>query len=159
MIYRVRLGPMLCWAGHSQGSLRQRRSTVRSAPVAASRLRKDALVPFIDVTYDNTVTDPVLQHLAELLPNVVAEGVACPEEPWLGSPKAGDIEIRFRAKGPFDLGELNCVVEVRTKLFSGRVQDKQLRAEKMRDDLVSGEPGVGRVGVWLILAEGSWAQT
>lgn len=122
-------------------------------------MRKDAFVPLIEVTHDNTVTDAVLQHLAELLPDVVAAAVACPEEPWLGPASAGDVEIRFHAKGPFDVGELNCVVEVRTKLFGTRVQDKHLRAETIRENIASREPGVRRLGVWLILAEGSWSQT
>jgi hypothetical protein len=111
-------------------------------------------VPLIEVTYDSTLTEPVLRHLGELL----AEAVACPEEPWLGPAGPGDIEIRFRAKGPFDVGELNCVVEVRTKLFSSRLQDKHDRAERIRDKIAADEPGVGCVGVWLIFAEGSWSQ-
>lgn len=115
-------------------------------------------MPLIDVTYDSALSEPVLRHLAALLPDVVAEAVACPEEPWLGSPAPGDIEIRFRAKGPFDVGELNCVVEIRTKLFGSRVQDKHHRVERIRDTIAAAEPGVGHLGVWLILAEGSWAQ-
>jgi len=49
----------------------------------------------------------------------------------------GDIEIRFRRKGAFDLGDLNVVVEVRTKLFESRVADKQRRADLLTDRLAS----------------------
>jgi hypothetical protein len=68
-------------------------------------------VPFVEVVYDSTITEPMLRQLAELLPSLVAEAVACPEEPDVGPPEPGDLEIRFRPKGPFDIGELNCAVE------------------------------------------------
>lgn len=116
-------------------------------------------MPLIDVIHDASVGENVLRHLAEILPDVVAEAVACPEEPWIGPPAPGDIEIRFREKGRLDVGELNCVIEVRTKLFGSRVQDKHDRADAIRDRIAADEPGVGRLGVWLILNEGSWSQT
>ncbi len=116
-------------------------------------------VPLIDVTYDDTVAEPVLRRLAELLPSLVAEAVACSEEPWIGPPAVGDIEIRFRRKGPLDVGELNCVIEVRTGLFASRVHDKHERAEVLRIRLSRAEPGVGHLGVWLLLSEGSWWQS
>jgi hypothetical protein len=113
-------------------------------------------VPLIDVTYDGTVGEEVLCRLGELLPDVVSEAVDCPEEPWTGPAEPGDIEIRFRKKSPLDAGDLAVVIEVRTKLFGHRVQDKQRRADLIRDRL-SGLP-LGQVGVWLILSEGAWSQ-
>lgn len=115
-------------------------------------------MPLIEVTYDSTVAEPVLRRLAELLPPVVAEAIACPEEPWTGPPAVGDIEIRFRRKGPLDVGELNCVIEVRTKLFASRVHDKHSRSELILTRLAQTEPGLGQLGVWLILSEGCWSQ-
>jgi hypothetical protein len=56
-----------------------------------------------------------------------------------------------------DVGGLDVVIEVRTKLFEHREQDKQRRADLVRDRL-SGLP-LGAVGVWLILAEGAWSQS
>lgn len=114
-------------------------------------------MPLIDVTYDAGVSEEVLRRLAEELPDVVAEAVECPEEPWIGPPGPGDIEIRFREKSPLDVGGLDVVIEVRTKLFEHRVQDKQRRADLVRDRL-SGLP-LGQVGVWLILSEGAWSQS
>ena len=73
-----------------------------------------------------------------------------------GPVQPGDIEIRFRKKSPLDVGELDVVIEVRTKLFGSRVADKQRRADLIRDRL-SHLP-LGRVGVWLILSEGAWSQ-
>ena len=115
-------------------------------------------MPLIDVTYDGTVPELALRHLAELLPSIVAEAVACQEEPWTGPLAAGDIEIRFRPKGPLDVGELNCVVEVRTKLYASRVRNEDERAEMIKTRLAQSERGLGQLGVWLILAEGSWSQ-
>lgn len=115
-------------------------------------------MPLIEVTHDGSLTEPVLRRLAEVLPDIVAEGVACSEEPWSGPPAPGDVEIRFRSKGPFDVGTLNCVIEVRTKFFESRVRDKHERAARIRDRVAAAAPGVGVLGVWLILAEGSWSQ-
>jgi len=114
-------------------------------------------MPLIDVTYDGTVGEEVLHRLAEVLPDAVAEAVDCPEEPWIGPPAPGDIEIRFRKKSRLDVSDLDVVIEVRTKLFEHRVQDKQRRADLIRSR-ISSLP-LGRVGVWLILSEGAWSQS
>jgi hypothetical protein len=58
--------------------------------------------------------------LLRALPGVACEAVDCPEEPWIGPPGLGDIEIRFREKSPLDVGDLDVVIEVRTKLFNRR---------------------------------------
>lgn len=113
-------------------------------------------MPLIDVTHDDTLDEERLRRLRELLPDVVAEAVDCPEEPWIGPPDEGDIEIRFRRKSDLDVGDLNVVVEVRTKLFDGWVEDKQQRADLIRDRLSSLR--LGKIGVWLILSEGAWSQ-
>jgi hypothetical protein len=112
----------------------------------------------IDVTYDSSVSGESLKRLGEVLPAIVSEAVDCPEEPWIGQPALGDIEIRFSANSAFDVGELNCVIEVRTKLFPSRQRDKHRRVDLIRDRL-SSTIEIGRFGVWLILSEGAWAQT
>jgi hypothetical protein len=89
-------------------------------------------VPFVEVVYGSTITEPMLGQLAELLPGLVAEAVACPEEPDVGPPEPGDLEIRFRPKGPFDVGDLNCAIEVRTKLYASRLRTRQDRAELIK---------------------------
>ena len=45
---------------------------------------KNDLVPVVDVTYSSDVSDGELQRLAELLPDLIAEAVDCPDEPWTG---------------------------------------------------------------------------
>jgi len=113
-------------------------------------------MPLIDVTYGESVDEEVLRRLGELLPAVVGEAVECPEEPQVGPEQPGDIEIRFRQKSPLDIGDLDVVIEVRTKLFEHRLQDRQRRADLVRDRLA--HLPLGQVGVWLILAEGAWSQ-
>ena len=114
-------------------------------------------MPLVDVTYDETIGEVLLRRLGEVLPDIVAEAVDCPEEPWTGPPRTGDIEIRFHPKSAVDVGELNVVLEVRTKLFDSRVTDKQRRSDLIRDRL--SPLHLGEIGVWLILAEGAWAQS
>ena len=70
------------------------------------------LVRLIDVTYDESVGDDALRRpLADALTDAVAAEVDCPEEPLIGPPGPGDIETRFRPKGPADVGDLALVVE------------------------------------------------
>jgi hypothetical protein len=128
-------------------------------PGARRCARQYERVPLVDVTYDSKrVPADTLRRLAHVLPDVVAEAVACPEEPWTGAPEVGDIEIRFREKGPYDVGGLACAIEVRTKLFESRLADKERRAELVRAAVAAVAPRIGDVGVWLILHDGSWAQ-
>jgi hypothetical protein len=115
-------------------------------------------LPLIDVRYDSSVPEDLLRRLGEILPAIVSEAVDCPEDPWIGPPAVGDIEIRFHAKNAFDIGELNCVIEVRTKLFASRERDKHRRVELIQERLAS-TIELGKVGVWLILSEGAWTQT
>ena len=115
------------------------------------------VVPLVDVTYSDDVSDDELRRLARLLPDLIAEAVDCPEEPWAGPAGVGDIEIRFRPRGEFDVGELRFVLEVQTKLVASRLDDKQRRADLIRDGLSA--LGLGAVGVWLILHDGAWSQT
>jgi hypothetical protein len=131
---------------------------VRTTAVASRAWTEVASLPLIDVTYDSSVSTESLRRLSQVLPAIVSESVDCPEEPWIGPPAVGDIEIRFHAKTALDVGELNCVIEVRTKLFPSRERDKHQRAELIRERL-SSTIEIGRLGIWLILLEGAWAQT
>jgi hypothetical protein len=123
----------------------------------AGTIRKTGRVPLIDVTYDGRLGEEVLRRLGGILPGVVGEAVECPEDPVAGPEQPGDIEIRFRKRSPLDVGGLDVVIEVRTKLSGHRVLDKQRRADVIRERL-SGLP-LGQVGVWLILCEGAWSQS
>jgi hypothetical protein len=91
-----------------------------------------------------------------MLPDVVAEAVQCSEEPWVGPPGPGDIELRFRPRGEHDVGDLRVVVEVRTRRLESRAVDAQRRADHIRDGLATLD--LGPIGVWLILLDGAWSQ-
>lgn len=114
-------------------------------------------MPLIDVTYRETVSGENLRRLGGMLPGVVGEAFECPEDPITGPVQPGDIEIRFRQNSALDVGGLDVVIEVRTKLFEHRVKDKQRRADLIRDRL--SQLPLGQVGVWLILCEGAWSQS
>jgi hypothetical protein len=141
----------------ARARIRQRTPSLRAGAAPGSTVGQAGGMPLIDVTYDGTVGEKVLRRLGELLPDVAGEAVECPEEPCTGPAEPGDIEIRFRKKSPLDVGDLDVVIEVRTKLFEHRVQDKQRRADLIRDRL-STLP-LGQMGVWLILSEGAWSQS
>jgi hypothetical protein len=115
-----------------------------------------ALVPLIDVTFSERIKPDQLRTLGELLSEVVPRAVDCPEDPFVGPPAMGDLEIRFHRKGALDVGELSVVVEVRTKRFESRVQDAQQRAETIRRGLST--LSIGPIGVWLVLLDGAWTQ-
>jgi hypothetical protein len=113
-------------------------------------------MPLVDITHDRTIDNQVLRRPAEALPDAVAGVVDCPEDPWIGPPEPGDLEMRFREKSPHDVGELNVVIEVRTTLFPSRLEDRQRRADLLRERLSN--LNVERLGVWLILSEGPSSQ-
>jgi hypothetical protein len=72
-------------------------------------------------------------------------------------PNAGSVIVAERDNGDaVVVGQLSVVVEVRTKLFASRLDDKQRRADLISNRLAGF--GLSQIGVWLILAEGSWSQ-
>ena len=115
-------------------------------------------VPVVDVTYDPSLPSELLDGLRSALPDVVAEAVDCPEEPWTGPPEPGDIELRFRPRHELDVGGLPVTIEIRTKWFESRVRDRQRRADLVQERLRA-TIGTVDVGVWLIPHEGAWSQT
>jgi hypothetical protein len=144
-------------AGNSSNERRcSPRDEGRSIALLLRSRSKTSRMPLVDVTFDDTVGEAHLLRLGKILPDVVAEAVDCPEEPWVGPLHDGDLEIRFRGKEAYDVGGLNVVVEVRTKLFESRLVDTQRRAELILEHLSS--LGLGKVGVWLMLVDGAWSQ-
>jgi hypothetical protein len=130
---------------------------VQGELVGATRIGHPAPVPLVDITYDARIDEPRLRRLAALLEEIVPHAVDCPEEPVVGPPAAGDLEIRFHPRGALDVGDLSLVVEVRTKRFESRVENAQQRADMIREHL--SPLAVGPVGVWLVLHDGAWSQT
>jgi hypothetical protein len=69
-------------------------------------------VPLVDVTYAPGTTEDQLLNLARTLPHAVSLAVECPEEPYHGDLKPGDVDLRFHARERLDSGGLDLVVEV-----------------------------------------------
>jgi hypothetical protein len=106
-------------------------------------------MPLIDIP-TNAVTVSVLRRLAWCSRRSWRKRLLARRSPGSGR-ELGHIEMRFRPKGPFDVGELNCVIAVRTKLFASRLAEAHDRAQKIRSDVLAAEPGVRRLDAWLIL--------
>jgi len=115
-------------------------------------------MPLVDVTHDAAIPQQALTRLGELLPDIVAEAVTCPEEPWIGPPSVGDIEVRFRPRSSDDVSELDYLIEVRTRFYPSRQHNIQERSDLIRDRLQA-EIDAGDFGVWLVLSNASWSQT
>lgn len=113
-------------------------------------------MPIVEVTYSRSVSPAVLTRLADVLPHAVSLAVECPEEPYDGDLKPGDVELRFRPLAPLDASGLDVLVEVRSKWFESREVNREERCNRLLDLLA---PVVaGRTGVYLVLPVAGWAQ-
>lgn len=114
-------------------------------------------MPLIDVIHDPQIAPARLQAIAEVLPHAVSLAVDCPEEPYDGLLQPGDVDIRFRARGVYDSGGLDIVVEVRSKWFASRAESRQERCDRLCEAVVEAA-GTSGVGVYLSLPVAAWAQ-
>jgi hypothetical protein len=114
-------------------------------------------MPLVEVVYGSDVADDQLRRLAQALPHAVSRAVECPEEPYDHELQPGDVEIRFRARGPYDVSGLDVVVEVRSKWFTSRTENRQERCDQLCGAIVEAA-GKHRVGVYMTLPVASWAQ-
>jgi hypothetical protein len=114
-------------------------------------------VPIIDVTCAPTVGQAARAALAETLPHSVSLAVECPEEPYDGNLQGGDVILRMHEAGADDRFELDVLVEIKSKWFPTRAEDRQRRA----DDILrrAGEAAPGHhIGVYLALPIAAWAE-
>lgn len=88
-------------------------------------------MPIVDVTYAPEMAEERLMRLAQTLPHAVSIAVECPKEPYGGVLQPGDVEVRFRPKGPYDLSGLDILVEVRSKWFASRAETRQERCDQL----------------------------
>ena len=114
-------------------------------------------MPIVDVTHGPEVGETLLLRLAETLPHAVSLAVECPEEPYDGQLRPGDVEIRFHSRGPHDSSGLDIVVEVRSKWFASRAENRHERCTQLCDD-ISKALGTVSVGVYLSLPVAAWSQ-
>lgn len=114
-------------------------------------------MPIVEVIHAPDLAASRMEALAKALPHAVSLAVECPEEPYDGRLQPGDVDIRFHARGPYDSGGLDIVVEVRSKWFASRAETRQERCDRLRD-AVAEASGTRRVGVYLSLPVAAWAQ-
>lgn len=104
------------------------------------------------------VKESELFGLARELPDAVSLSVECPEEPYEPPLQPGDIEIRFHPRGPYDVSELDVVVEVRSKWFASRGETRQEKCDRLRDVIVQ-VVDTASVGVYLTMPVAAWPQS
>ena len=124
---------------------------------ARSRANYLHVMPIVEVVYGSDVVDDQLRRLAHALPDAVSLAVECPEERYDHELQPGDVEIRFRASGPYDVSGLDVVVEVRSKWFASRAEYRQERCDGLCEAIVEAV-GTRRVGIYLSLPVAAWAQ-
>ena len=115
-------------------------------------------MPLVDVTFGPRVEEKHIALLAERLPHAVSVAVECPEEPYDGSLRVGDVEVRFHARGPHDVGELDLLIEVRSKWFASRADNRQERCDALRGAVLDAA-GPMKVGIYLSLPVAAWSQS
>lgn len=116
------------------------------------------MVPIIEVTYAPHVSESTLRELGDKLPHLVSLAVECPEEPYDGDLQPGDAEIRFRPLGPLDRGGLDVVIEIHSKYFGSRAQNRQDRVDELHERIAA-ETSLEDFGIYLSLPVAAWAQT
>ncbi|MFH8370544.1 hypothetical protein [Streptomyces sp. NPDC018031] len=114
-------------------------------------------MPLVEVTHAPHVAESTLRELGSVLPHLVSLAVECPEEPYDGHLRPGDVEIRFRRLGPLDRSGLDVVIEVRSKWSESRATNRQERVDALHD-AVRAATGVRALGVYLSLPVAAWAQ-
>lgn len=114
-------------------------------------------MPLVEVTHAPTVPEARLRELGSVLPHLVSLAVECPEEPYDGDLRPGDVEIRFRALGPLDRSGLAVVIEVKSKWTATREADRQERVDALHA-AVRDATGLDDVGVYLSLPCAAWSQ-
>lgn len=115
------------------------------------------VMPIVEVTFGPQVAEERVLRLAQRLPHAVSLAVECPEEPYDWVLQPGDVEIRFRPRGPYDVSGLDIVVEVRSKWFASRAETRQERCDQLCDVIVEAAE-TRSVGVYLSLPVAAWSQ-
>lgn len=115
------------------------------------------VMPIVEVSYGPRVPRERLLRLAQTLPHAVSLAVECPEEPYDGVLKPGDVEVRLRPSGPYDRNSLDLVVEVRSKWFASRAETRHERCDQLCE-VIAEAAGTRSVGVYLALPVAAWSQ-
>jgi hypothetical protein len=112
-------------------------------------------MPIITVSHKDSAPQPMLETLRRELPTIVSEAIDCPEEPYNGRLRAGDVNLRFVAALRPDEG-LDYLVEIRTRWTQSRSESLKERTDRVRIALEKLD--LERFGVWIELPQAGWAQ-
>lgn len=136
--------------GATKRELSANRSLLGGERCAADRL--------IDVTCGRAVTDRTRGRLAEILPEIVSTAIQCSNEPYDENLQPGDVLIRFHDVGPFDRFDIDLLIEVKSKWFVDRSEDRQRRVDEIHA-AVHQAASEHQIGVYLTLPVAAWEQT
>ncbi|MUL84736.1 MULTISPECIES: hypothetical protein [unclassified Mycolicibacterium] len=115
-------------------------------------------MPLIDVTCGPRITDDTRARLSAVLPEGVSAAVECEDEPYDGNLQPGDVLVRFHYVGRYDRFDIDVLIEVKSKWFGDRAEDRQQRVDAIRDAAQDAAPGL-LIGVYLTLPIAAWAQS
>jgi hypothetical protein len=116
------------------------------------------VMPIVEVALGSRVDESAIARLQAVLPEIVSIAVECPEEPYDGELRPGDMEIRFRPLGRDDLTGLDVLIEVRSTWFASRADNRQERADRLCAGVAESLPGL-TLGVFMTLPVAAWSQT
>jgi hypothetical protein len=112
-------------------------------------------MPIVTINHKQTPARSELRKLRQALPEIVSQALACPEEPYDGALKAGDVNmIVLPSLAPTE--PLDFVIEIRTRRTDSRSTNLEERTGEISSAL--GALGLRNFGVWLQLHEAAWAQ-
>jgi hypothetical protein len=112
-------------------------------------------MPIVTVSHKKSARTSVLEDLRRELPRMVSQALDCPEEPYDGHLRRGDVNLRFVAALPREEG-LDYLVEVRTRWTQSRSENLQERSDQVRVALAN--LGLESFGVWIEMPLAAWAQ-
>jgi hypothetical protein len=113
-------------------------------------------MPIITISHKETASPTELAKTLQALPEIVSRAVECPEEPYDGELKPGDVNMIVTASLALSDG-LDYVIEIKTRRTDSRLRNLDERVGEIRSAL--GALGLQNFGVWLELHDASWAQT
>ncbi len=116
-------------------------------------------MPLIDITCGPCITDASRARLAEILPHAVSLAVQCADEPYDHHLQPGDVLIRFHDVGPFDRFDIDALVEVKSKWFGDRAENRDQRAQAIHDAVRNALEDGQTAGVYLTLPVAAWDQS
>jgi hypothetical protein len=113
-------------------------------------------MPIVTIHHKEQVSLPELRKLRDTLPEIVSRAVDCPEEPYDGTLRSGDMNmIVIASLAPNEA--LDYVIEIKTRQTDSRIANLQERADAISSAL--GALELWNFGVWFELHQAAWAQT